>query len=750
MSAGARSRAADCLSIVALAGAAALFIRWWNEAAQLPKMRGFDIYQHYVPNAVYAATSLRRGGVGLFWNALTGCGQPFFGTGSMAVLYPGTLFFLWLEPGHALFAILMFNLTVAGVSAYGLGRVLGLGALGALALGVSFAFGNASIDLATWSPMVGSGYAWLPAVMLCCERIVRHPTPRGGVGLGVVLAVAVLGGFPQHVMLAYQLVALRLVWALVTRELQRRARSVGLVAFGLVLAPLLVAVVLLPSIETAMLSVRGHVLSVREMVPQGFLTMERFRTQLARRIEIFNPFRLLPWLVFAAALLRRGSRSVALFYLVAGLAYFDVAFGENGHLFALFEQLPGTSLFREPQRCLWITGLCLAVLTGFAVDAYVAPDAAPRSSARTALLMGAPLAGVVAYHFFWPNGLTVTEWWLAGGTLAAVLLSRLPAFRLVGGAMLVAALAVDLLVTRPAPFRHLLPDWTLPWAHAEVFAWLRPRATLQDRVYVVGAHTDFSLMPKTPALFGMRSVTDYEPQPSQRWAEFHVLMRSGTPMRTLNDFYFGRSRPSFARRLLDLTGARFVVSGIPPTEMVGLPSGTLVRLHVDDGVTVYENPTALPRARYVPGLSVVPDSAALLDRLASGPDDLRSSALVEAPPASGFLGDPGAPGGGVVTFVADEFEHVVLHVEAPRRGFVVLADQHFPGWHATVNGAPAAIIRANHVFRAVEVPAGGSVVDFRYAPASVRIGGWLTGLTLLGLVAAGIRARRTGEWRERR
>jgi hypothetical protein len=438
---------------------------------------------------------------------------------------------------------------------------------------------------------------------------------------------------------------------------------------------------------------------------------------------------------------------VALFYFAAGLLYFDLSFGTNGHLFPLYQMLPGAALFRDPARCTWITAFCLAVLTGIAVDAYATSDAAP-SRTRTALLVAIPVIGIAAFYLTWWKP-TPGEWWLAGATLAAVLVGRLPRLRLVGGVALAVVLVLDLLVMRPPPFRRMVPDWTLLYAHADVFDWLRARHTPQDRVYVVGEHGDFSLMPKTPALFGMPSVTDYEPQPGRRWSEFYVMMRSGGPMRSLNDFYYGRSTAWFKRRLLDLTAARYVVVGPPPADMVGLPRASLVPLHTSGGVTVYENPSALARARWVHRLFRVPDPGTLLMRLANGPDDLRTGALVEALPASGFFGDLGPDDEGKVTFVSDDFEHVVLQVVAPRRGFVVLADQDVPGWHATVNGEPAEIIRANYTFRAVEVPAGESRVDFRYAPTSVRIGGWVSAVTLVGLLIATVVARRTRARRAR-
>ena len=71
-----------------------------------------------------------------------------------------------------------------------------------------------------------------------------------------------------------------------------------------------------------------------------------------------------------------------------------------------------------------------------------------------------------------------------------------------------------------------------------------------------------------------------------------------------------------------------------------------------------------------------------------------------------------------------------------QRGFLLLADQYADGWRATVNGMPSEILRANFVFRAVEVPAGTSRVEFVYAPRSVAIGALVSTLTLLAVLGA--------------
>jgi O-antigen/teichoic acid export membrane protein len=70
-------------------------------------------------------------------------------------------------------------------------------------------------------------------------------------------------------------------------------------------------------------------------------------------------------------------------------------------------------------------------------------------------------------------------------------------------------------------------------------------------------------------------------------------------------------------------------------------------------------------------------------------------------------------------------------------GVLVLADVYFPGWTATVDGVQAPVLRADGLFRAVELPPGEHTVVFSYRPLSVRVGGLLSAISLAVLVALG-------------
>jgi hypothetical protein len=700
-----------------------------------PDMPAWDTYSHFYPNVLHALDVLRDGGRGLLWNPLQNCGQPFFANVEVGLLYPANLFFLLLDPDRALRAVLFFNLAVGGLSAYFLCRTLGLAQAAAVGGALAFELGNATAFVTMWAPQAAGPYAWFPAAMLCCERILREPSVRGGIALGAVLAVALLAGFPQTVLFAYQLIALRVVWELATRRVRRPGSVVLVTIFGLTLPVLLDAVQLLPAIEVARSSVRGEGLSLIETSVLGRLAWEDFRNGAVFRSALHNPLLVVPVVLATSALPTAGKRRTALFYAGAGVLCFVLALGTNTSLFELYTRLPWGRLFREPVRFMWVVGFCLAVLTAFGLDALGSGGRRNRAVAW----MGACLAALALAGFrrFAPDGLTTVEWLLAGTAVASWLATALwPAQAPRLALLALSALAVNLVGVPGFTYMRLLPDRQPLLTHAMLFGELRTRLTAQDRIYVAPRYPHFDLMQKSASVFGLPSIEDYGSQTSDRYARLYLWLRLSRRLRTPfdTDFsFFGDSLyANTNRRLLDLVGVRYLVVAAGADGVIAQMKPAFTLIH-DGEVRVYENPRALPRAFWVPRIGIVPNPNQLLGTLASALNDPRQVVLLEAPLPSGFAGGPGDSRAGRVDFLTNEPEHLVLRVDAPQRGFLFLSDQDYPGWRATIDGAPAAIVRANYAFRLVEVPRGRSVVEFRYAPGSVRLGAAVSGATLIGI-----------------
>lgn len=176
-----------------------------------------------------------------------------------------------------------------------------------------------------------------------------------------------------------------------------------------------------------------------------------------------------------------------------------------------------------------------------------------------------------------------------------------------------------------------------------------------------------------------------------------------------------------------------------------LPSdrGRFRLVHSGD-VKVYENLERRPRAWLAAHATPVADADAALALLQADAVDPLAAPLVEGatdlPQAAATAGATGT-----ATIRSYAPERVVIDTESIDPALLVLSDAYYPGWQATVDGAPAPILPTNVLFRGVAVPAGRHTVVFAFAPTSWRNGllvGAMGLLLWLAVVTAGLIMRR--------
>lgn len=204
-------------------------------------------------------------------------------------------------------------------------------------------------------------------------------------------------------------------------------------------------------------------------------------------------------------------------------------------------------------------------------------------------------------------------------------------------------------------------------------------------------------------------------------------------------------------------GIRYVVAGRadPFVEVEGLEQVAAAGAH-----RVLRVPGAPPRY-FTPATVVAPEDAGRAPGRDPDFDPLRASVIDapgvrrtrDAPGTPGTLGTPGEPGAarGTVEVLHESPTSVRVRVDRADAGWLVALRTRYPGWRATVDATPVDIAPANGAFMGVPVPAGGSEVELRYEPASVRLGGYVSvaagagiaALLVAGLVAAGPRSRNT-------
>jgi hypothetical protein len=157
-------------------------------------------------------------------------------------------------------------------------------------------------------------------------------------------------------------------------------------------------------------------------------------------------------------------------------------------------------------------------------------------------------------------------------------------------------------------------------------------------------------------------------------------------------------------------------------------------------VSVRQDPD--PRAYLVFDSEVVADWTAAEDEMATR-RDFHRKALVEEHLSPVIVHEPGDHRGtAMITSFAPE--RVVVRTETDASGYLVLAEAWYPGWRATVNGAPSGVFPINGWMRGVVVPAGHSEVVFAFHSRFLAAGFAVSLASAAVLLALALKGRRLG------
>jgi Bacterial membrane protein YfhO len=181
-------------------------------------------------------------------------------------------------------------------------------------------------------------------------------------------------------------------------------------------------------------------------------------------------------------------------------------------------------------------------------------------------------------------------------------------------------------------------------------------------------------------------------------------------------------------RYLERVGTRFVILPTPP-----FPGARpLAQLLGAEQQHLYDFAPAARRAYVVPDALMGPDMNWQIQGMFQARFNPATGVLVSEPPPPA-AGVPGPSVPASATFVEDGLNRVVVRAGVPGDGFLALMDTFNPDWHVDVDGRPAAMIRANGLFRAVHLTAGEHRVTFTYRPRKFYEGAAISALTALGL-----------------
>jgi hypothetical protein len=177
---------------------------------------------------------------------------------------------------------------------------------------------------------------------------------------------------------------------------------------------------------------------------------------------------------------------------------------------------------------------------------------------------------------------------------------------------------------------------------------------------------------------------------------------------------FSALYPSYRSTFAALLGVRLIATGVPVEQIdKAIKPGDLNFIARTKDAYVYENPRALPRVMLLGDWRIADFSKLTATGWPADVDPAKTVLLEKntlAQPPSSF------EGAGSARLVSYSNTEVVVAVDAPAGGMLLLNDVWDPWWRVTIEGVEAELLRANVIFRAVQVPPGKRTVRFTFEP----------------------------------
>jgi hypothetical protein len=728
-----------------------------------------DIFNGELPGRALVGHLLRQGQMPTWTNQLCS-GLPLAGTPADPI---GLGAFTFLPPGAALDLLVIVLLLVAAHGAYGLARRFGADRTCAVLAGLAFAdSGYIACQLKHLS--IVSTVVWLPVGLLLVDGVLGHgddpeaapapaPPKPGGVGgrrallmalFGLVFAEQALSGFPQSAYICALVYGSFALFRLIADRRRLGPLPVWLkLAAGLGLATALGAaagaVVLLPLSKLGSVSDRsealGYIWSTRLAYwPSNWMTffVPYINGDISNNSYIGPPFfwedygyvGLAPALLAIYAGVRERRRPVVMFSIVMTVVAYLFALGAATPVFRVaYELLPGMKLFRFPTRFLIVVELGIALLGAIGLTRLRA-DLERRWAApsRMPQMIVVAICVVTALDLFIyqprQNPMVPAREWLAAPPTVDLIRATgggaeprtfTPRHRdLHRSTFLVAHGWAD--VQPYFELREVLEPntgggyWNIP--SADCYAGISARWTTD----VWGDHN------REASLVSLLSALDFDTRTLRVHAALPKILKSYGVTHVLSPF----KQQGTALPLVGQTANAYVyrVDGAARVRFVQAAR------HVT---------TDQETARRLLDFSFDPDREILL---ADAPDSVH--------PTVDEIGDASTSataGRAVVT--REDARELVIDADAPANGFLLVADTFYPGWTATVDGAPTPIYRANHSVRGIQLSKGHHDVRFVYdAPGFTRglqISLVSTVLLLMWAAAAAYADRRVRRYRSR-
>ncbi len=745
------------LAMVALIWLVALS-RWYLNDSVVPwdSKNQFYAFFRFLAESLHAGTSI-------FWNPYHYGGHPSIADPQSLVFSPPFLLWALFDRAPSLRSfdlIVQLHLLAGGLAMVGIGYRRSWPAPASILAATVFMLGGAASARLNHTGIIVC-YGLFPVAMLTLEVALERRSLPYSLVFTAVAGTIILGRNQVALLLAFMLAVLVLrEFALARSPLVYLRERLALFATMLVVGIAIIGVPVLLSLQLAALSNRpesalGEAL-LASLHPANLASMlipdvfgahapdysywgphYSIMPDVAATDASFNylflgaaPLIVFAWLGIAGGRLGdRGARTLT--WLLALALLFTL--GRYTPLFPfVFEHVPGFKFFRRPVDGTFIVTLLMAFLAGHLLTGFVQRGLPAGRPLSIALLISAVIAiAVSAWSIADMTDHTGAMLRAAGQVaipaavvVSAMLYWRGPTRRWVA-ATVVAMVGVGELVTWNAASRlnaeHSKYYQLLEAAAPEDADALRLLGSEIERRHAEGARPRVEIVGLGGPWQNLSVIRKIEATTGYNPLRIGIYDRYVSPSETgwlASARRFPASFNGYECALARALGLEYVVLDRPIEELKQMLRPTRLEvLLAGPKVWIYRIAGAMPRVRFSSRIRVADLDATLKGgALIHPPEQDQVSIDVETSPAAGMK--LGALVNAVSTAKIALWRpgRIEIDVDAATAGVLVLHDTYYPGWIAEVDGREMPIMRAEVLFRAVEVPAGRHRIVFRFAP----------------------------------
>jgi len=217
--------------------------------------------------------------------------------------------------------------------------------------------------------------------------------------------------------------------------------------------------------------------------------------------------------------------------------------------------------------------------------------------------------------------------------------------------------------------------------------------------------------------YGISSIEGYDPLYIQRYGEFVRFASTGSMQEAERSVAKLDRVSKSTKRALDLLGVDIIYHPIADTNTswafpVWQDGSRYNQFYNDEKFELYKNISALPRVKLFYEYEVISVKDKILQRIFDDSFDIKRSLVLEKDPDIHFSNV--ATESGKVVIESYGSDRIRISVDTPKDALLYLSDNYYPSWKGYVNGKEVEIYRANYTFRAMVVPVGKSIVEFKY------------------------------------